>query len=66
MKMINAKKEREIYETKLCHVCKSYLVYTRYPDNPIKNKGFVICKCGNKQNVYDPFLMEAKALRGII
>jgi len=60
MKVINSNKDVEIYETKLCHACKAYLTYIRYPLNPIKNKGYVLCKCGNKQVVYDPYLMDAK------
>jgi hypothetical protein len=54
MKVINSNTEIKIYETKLCHACKSCLIYTIYPDKPHKNKGYIICECGHKQHVYDP------------
>lgn len=62
MKVINTKKEIKIFETKFCHACSAYLTYIRYPHNPLKNKGYVICdNCGAKQRVYDPYLKYAQA-----
>lgn len=60
MKLINSH-EIKIYESKICHSCKSFLIYVRYPNNPLRNKGYINCKCGNKQVVYDPYLMYAKS-----
>ena len=61
MRLINSK-EIKIFEIKLCHNCRSNIIYTRYPNNPIKNKGYVLCDCGNKQIVYDPYFMYAMCL----